>query len=177
MLQHLKKVRFLPGCLFASTTLPLPGVLAERVPARKRWISEIATILNDADLLFLDPDNGIEPHRFRPQRKAAVKSVTFDDIASLKRKNRTLIVYHHQTRRKGGHFAEIEYQVERFHSHGYKRVDVLRAKPYSPSHIFFIRRKQYYSAASREVGDALGRALKLAPIIRRICMRRIVRRS
>lgn len=134
----LEKGAFLPGCLFASATLPLPVALVERVPARKRWISEIATTLNDADLLFLDPDNGIEPDRFRPRRKTAVKSVTFDDLASLKRKNRTLIVYHHQTRRKGGHLAEIEYQVGRLRGHGHRRVDVLRAKPYSPRTFFLL---------------------------------------
>lgn len=62
-------------CLFASRVIPLPVDLTRRVDERRRWASEIGVVLNEANLLFLDPDNGLEPDRFRPKSKASVKSV------------------------------------------------------------------------------------------------------
>ncbi len=134
----LENATLLPGCSFASKLLPLPALLTERIPARKRWISETAAVLNHTNFLFLDPDNGLEPDRFRPRSKGSVKSVSFDDLNGLASDKRTLIIYHHQTRQKGGHFAEIEYQVKRLRRHGYRSVDVIRAKPYSPRAFFIL---------------------------------------
>ena len=125
-------------CIFASEIIPLPANLAKRSEERKRWISEIGVKLNDANLLFLDPDNGLEPDRFRPKSKASIKSVSLDDLDRLNKRERILIVYHHHTRRKGGHFAEIEYQADRLRKRGYEYVDVIRAKPYSPRAFFIL---------------------------------------
>jgi hypothetical protein len=41
-------------------------------------------------------------------------------------------VYHHHSRRKGGHQCEIVHWVDRLRTTGFATVDTLRAKPYSP---------------------------------------------
>jgi hypothetical protein len=48
-----------------------------------------------------------------------------------------LIVYPHQTRRKGGHHCEIDYWADRLRECGFATVDALRARPYSPR-VFFL---------------------------------------
>jgi hypothetical protein len=48
------------------------------------------------------------------------------------------LVYHHHTRRKGGHIAELLYWTERLRSLGFDRVDALRAAPYSPRAFFLL---------------------------------------
>ncbi len=51
---------------------------------------------------------------------------------------RCLIVYHHQSRRKGGHLCEIVYWAERLRVAGFATVDALRARPYSPRVYFLL---------------------------------------
>ena len=41
------------------------------------------------------------------------KRNTLDELRELARPGRCLIVYHHQTRRKGGHHGEIDYGADR----------------------------------------------------------------
>jgi hypothetical protein len=48
-------------------------------------------------------------------------------------RDRTLVVYHHLTRRRGGHEAEIRYQMSRLG----ENVVALRARAYS-SRAFFV---------------------------------------
>jgi hypothetical protein len=47
-------------------------------------------------------------------------------------------VYHHQSRRSGGHQCEIVYWAERLRATGFATVDALRARPYSPR-VYFLR--------------------------------------
>ena len=47
-------------------------------------------------------------------------------------------MYHHQSRRKGGHHCEIVYWAERLRAAGFATVDALRARPYSPRVYFLL---------------------------------------
>ena len=50
------------------------------------------------DLVFLDPDNGLEISAYEPGRSKAGKSVALSELQALRRSGRTLTVHHHQTR-------------------------------------------------------------------------------
>jgi hypothetical protein len=89
--------------------------------------------LADADLVFVDPDNGLAPNSFSHGSTKAGKSVLFNALLELARQGgRSLIVYHRHSRRRGGHHAEIEYWAERLRACGFSTVDALRARTYSP---------------------------------------------
>jgi hypothetical protein len=94
--------------------------------------------LTDTDIVFVDPDNGFEPSRFSQGSVNAGKSVMFSELLQLTRPGRGLIVYHHHTRRAGGHRAEIGYWADRLRARGFSTVDALRAKPYSPRSYFLL---------------------------------------
>jgi len=49
-----------------------------------------------------------------------------------------LIVYHHSTRRAGGHDAQIEHWAGWLRQAGFQWIDALRAKPYSPRAFFLL---------------------------------------
>jgi hypothetical protein len=51
--------------------------------------------------------------------------------------NRSLLVYHHQTRRPGGHREEIVWQAKRLEEVGFSKIDALRAHRYS-ARVFFL---------------------------------------
>lgn len=133
----LEREDLLLGCRFVSDPLPTPRIYTERPDARRGWLERTTRAVADCDIVFLDPDNGLQPENFSATRKKSIKSVSFDDLASFRGKDRTLVVYHHQTHRKGGHEAEIDYNADRLRKNGFEKVDALRARPYSPR-VFFL---------------------------------------
>jgi hypothetical protein len=94
--------------------------------------------LKQANLLFLDPDNGLEPAGYRPAALKSGKSITLAELRALTRPGRCLIVYHHQSRRRDGHYAEMEHCFARLRANGFATVDALRARPYSPRLYFLL---------------------------------------
>jgi hypothetical protein len=127
----------LPGAVFASDMIPTGGPAMQRRQARHKWFQAARHTVQEADLVFVDPDNGLEPDGFGHGSGKAGKSITFDELRELVKPGRCLIVYHHHTRRAGGHYAEIEYLANRLRKSGFARVDALRARPYSPR-VFFL---------------------------------------
>jgi hypothetical protein len=149
--------------------------------------------LGGANLVFLDPDNGIAPEGFKPTQKRSGKSVSLTEIDRLARtgrdkftwevgdvewewvpdptakpiiapehmeearrqlremrKGRTdgssegprprpLVIYHHQTRRKDGNLAELDYLAKRLKEKTKLQVSgALRASPWSPRAFFML---------------------------------------
>ncbi len=133
----LEMANLLPGAIFASEIIPVAGTIAERLNQRHQWFTTVQRTLEGADLLFVDPDNGLEPEGYGHDSATAGKSVLLSELRALARPGRCLIVYHHHTRRKGGHHAEIEYWADRLRECGFATVDALRIKPFSPR-VFFL---------------------------------------
>ncbi len=136
--RELEVANVLPGAAFASELVPTGGRIRLRQQARRDWLDAILQKFQKRDLLFLDPDNGLEPAGFRPTTAKSAKSIMIGELRQLARPGRCLIVYHHQTRRTGGHDAEIRHWAERLHASGFSAVDALRARPFSPRVYFLL---------------------------------------
>lgn len=133
----LEAASILHGALFASDVIPVGGTIAEPPQMRRQWFKTVNHTLDAADLVFVDPDNGLEPAGHTPGSSKAGKSILLTELHALATPGRCLIVYHHQTRRQGGHHFEIEHWADRLRASGFAMVDALRAKPYSPR-VFFL---------------------------------------
>jgi hypothetical protein len=133
----LEAANILPGAIFAKEMLPMNANTEQRRQERHEWLIRVKQTLADADLLFVDPDNGLEPGFFSHGSARAGKSVLLSELRELSRPGRCLIVYHHHTRREGGNQSEIEHWANRLRVIGFTTVDALRAKPYSPR-VFFL---------------------------------------
>jgi hypothetical protein len=127
----------LPGAIFASEVMPVGGPIADRPRERRQWLTRVQSTLEEANMVFLDPDNGLEPAGYSHGSSTAGKSILISELREMVRPGRCLIVYHHHTRRKGGHHSEIEHWADRLRGSGFATVDALRAKPYSPR-VFFL---------------------------------------
>jgi hypothetical protein len=99
----------LPGAVFAGDLIVSNGPIARRRQARHEWFIDTKQQLVAADIVFVDPDNGLAPDSFSYGSPKAGKSVLLDELHRLATPERCLIVYHHQSRRKGGHHAEMEH--------------------------------------------------------------------
>jgi hypothetical protein len=122
----------IPGAIYADDVIPTGGPIAQRLSARRAWLAGVQRALEQANVLFLDPDNGLEPAGFRPTALKSGKSIMLSELRELAMPGRCLIVYHHQSRRRGGHYAEIKHCAARLRASGFATVDALRARPYSP---------------------------------------------
>jgi hypothetical protein len=136
--RQLEAANVLPGATFASEFIPTGEAKARGQPARWEWLEAVRRKLDRADLLFLDPDNGLEPAGFRPTTAKSGKSIMISELHQLARFGRCLIVYHHHTRRAGGHNAEMQHWADRLRESGFATVDALHARPFSPRVYFLL---------------------------------------
>lgn len=98
----------LGDAVFAANRLVVAEVkVNDREHWRNRWFSRVKRQLAGCDLVFADPDNGLVPDdRFRPGRKETAKRIPLSEAMALA-EGRTAVIYHHNTRRRGGHRNEI----------------------------------------------------------------------
>lgn len=127
------------GARFANEMIPCDVKPYNRRPEeRSRWLLNIKHELEDCDLIFLDPDNGIAPKGLKLTRRRAGKSVTIEDIKVLARNGQALLIYHHHTHFKGGHEDEIRNLNARLKTNGLRVSGALRATPWSPRSFFLL---------------------------------------
>ncbi len=156
LVTHLHDPALLPGATFFDEVIPCPPRFIDRPASRSAWFDRLQDALIECDLTFLDPDNGLEPSRFSPATKSAGKSVSLAELHQLVRPGRTLIVYHHQTRRKGGHPEEIRSWQQRLAGDGFQSVVAIRARPFSPRVFFILNAPPRVQKRARHLVDQWG---------------------
>ena len=135
----LEAAKLFPNVVFASDPVPCDlQPFAERPAARQRWLSAIRDRLQDCELVFVDPDNGLATPGLRLTLRRAGKSAFIEEIRGLTESHRPVVVYHHQTRRRGGHHMELHHIAAELRNGGLTVSGVLRAKPWSPRAFFIL---------------------------------------
>jgi hypothetical protein len=130
------------AALEKNSLLPDAIYFSEPIPAgrngRAVWFGRLMTAVDTCDLVFVDPDNGFETENFDLSKAKAGKSVALAELQALQRQGRALLVYHHQTRMRGGHDHELEHWGERLRIAGFEQVDALRASAFSARAFFLL---------------------------------------
>ena len=96
----------------ASGTGPLTR--AERVTRRKIWLQDSLTSTYGCDIVFVDPDNGLEV-KVGPYEKRGPKYVFYEELLPFLRRNQSLVIYHHIGRRSSAldQIRERQAQIEK----------------------------------------------------------------
>ena len=94
----------LPQAVFADERLYVCDIaISSRTPWRRAWFEHVRQCLESCEVIFADPDNGlVADASVRPTWKRSAKSIPQHEIRCLSYR-RPMVVYHHNTRRKGGH--------------------------------------------------------------------------
>ena len=71
------------------------SMLPQAVGERAAYMAECRAKFADADLVFFDPDNGIEALTVKPGRKAALKYVFLDEVAAFYGLAKSVLIYQH----------------------------------------------------------------------------------
>ena len=100
----------LGDAVFAEDCLDLSNIrVRDRKTWRDNWFSNARAALAGCDLVFADPDNGLHPDdRFKPTRKESAKRMPLSEATALT-EGKTGVIYHHNSRRPGGHRSEIRW--------------------------------------------------------------------
>jgi len=102
-----------------SKLLPRTTYYSEVVPdgreERKKWREGLFEVAQNVDLVFLDPDNGIEVPSKPVGRKGSSKYVTWDELQGLLNAGCSLLIYQHFPRKRRELF--IKYIVSKLRQH------------------------------------------------------------
>jgi len=102
----------------------------DRSEFRKAWFSSVLSDLAEADIVFADPDNGVrEVEKYRFGRRRDWKSIPESEARELGT-GRTAVIYHHNTRRRGGHEREIQYWMAKLEADFAVRMRAYSARTY-----------------------------------------------
>lgn len=86
-LQTIENSGAIPKAVYHNTMLP------QAVGERAAYMAECRAKFADADLVFFDPDNGIEAPKAKLGRKAALKYVFLDELAAFYGNGKSVLVY------------------------------------------------------------------------------------
>jgi hypothetical protein len=105
-LRHINKIAEC-GCLPSSTVFFAPSVSApegtgarpsERAHHREGWLHECLRQTQNCDLVFFDPDNGLEIGSVPKHHPRAGKYIYWDELAAFWERGNALLIYHHLNR-------------------------------------------------------------------------------
>ena len=108
---------------------------AERETKRRDWLEAGRRAVGDAELVFLDPDNGFAPHGVSPHHLKGPKYAYYGDLGWHVEACQSLVAYHHLARHKP-HEEQIA-----------DRLGVLRARFGNVRDIFAVRYRRGTSRA------------------------------
>lgn len=72
----IEAANILPDAVFVSEVIPSRQPVSERRQARQDWFASTLQKLAGSTLVFVDPDNGLEPDGYRPSSGKAGKSIS-----------------------------------------------------------------------------------------------------
>jgi len=79
----------------------------KRLSHRKEWFDRALDKIHKCDVVFVDPDNGIQIKSCPTKgRKKSGKFIYFDEINSILNQNKTLVIYQHLIRKKTDEFVK-----------------------------------------------------------------------
>jgi len=111
-LTELHMSRILENAVFLRQQVPRQASL------RQQWLHALVESVRGANLVFLDPDAGIQGKRLTPGH------VALEEIAALRLPDRALIIGHQQSGRR----SEVKFIADQMRSVGCDPVEIIRLR-------------------------------------------------
>ena len=70
------------------------GSRERRAARRKQWVEQTLARMAGCDIVFVDPDNGLEV-KARPYHKRGPKHVFFHELSQYTQRDQSVVIYHH----------------------------------------------------------------------------------
>ncbi|MFB0556240.1 MAG: hypothetical protein ACETVW_00050 [Dehalococcoidia bacterium] len=152
-IREIEKGSVLPNeTTFYSEPLPHSSAApTERKEARRNWLDQSLKELDMTDIVFLDPDNGIQTERIKETQKKARKYAFIHEIQAYYESGKSLIVYNHRDRTEQSEYRRKLLSAANF----LKPWDEIRALEFqrlSVRHYLFLIRKEHNDLIARTIG-------------------------
>lgn len=147
--------------LFYGTYIPgpAPGVRGEaRAVLRRAWIEKALRTTEDCEVVFLDPDNGLEPPSVALRHKGAIKYAYLEEVEQWIKRGQSVVVYHHLGRIGGKHEAQIANWRDRLQDQLNPADTFVVRFHRSNSRAFFVLAAEAHKDILRQRTDALLRS-------------------
>ena len=159
--RRVKKVelsRVLGGdALFYDAYIPGPAAQAHgeaRAVPRRAWTEQALRATESCDLVFLDPDNGLEPKGVSIRSVRATKYAYLEEIAPLVERGQSLVIYHHLGRH-GTHADQIARWLKRLQQE-FNPADIFALRyRRGTARAFFVLAQDRHTPILRQRADAL----------------------
>lgn len=96
-----------PGAVFYSDLLNPSGTPSDREQKRNEWFRKSVSELESAELIYMDPDNGLLEDN-DPSKRGAEKYVLPDEVEQYYRAGHNVVYYCHKGRRKMGDWFDYK---------------------------------------------------------------------
>jgi len=80
---------------FNSLPTGTPEAILRRKQRRTEWLNAGSSNMQDCDVIFFDPDNGLEVKSVAAHQNKGVKYLFFNELNSFSARGQNLIIYHH----------------------------------------------------------------------------------
>ena len=94
-----------PNTTFYDKTLTFDGMPSNgpkardmRLDLRKKWVQDALEATSKCDMVFVDPDNGLEVKSAKRHHKRGPKYTFYDELLPYLQKKQSLVVYQHTNR-------------------------------------------------------------------------------
>ena len=122
---------------------------------RDKWHSEALKKLHNQDIIFLDPDNGLEVKSTKPYSKNGNKYTTYEEAADYYAQDSTVIIYNHRDRKPENEYLKRFYQFKNMEETKNAKMFYLRASRYSVQDYLFLVQERHFSDLERAIDNFL----------------------
>ena len=122
---------------------------------RDKWHLEALKKLSSKDVIFLDPDNGLEVKSTNPYSKNGNKYITYKEVADYYVQGATVIIYNHRNRRPESEYLKRFYRFKDMEETKNAKMFYLRASRYSVRDYLFLMQERHFSDLERAIDNFL----------------------
>ena len=87
---------------------------------RREWLQGAISAVQDAEMVFLDPDNGLETRSVDRHSARGPKYAYYDDLKHFTQRGQGLVIYHHMGRRTNTRQQVLQCQTKIFKETGHR---------------------------------------------------------
>lgn len=137
--------------IFYSKPIPYSEAnSSKRIKDREQWFKESLSRLSEADIFFLDPDNGIQLDMSRKGNPNAVKYAFTDEIEKYYKLGKSLIIYNHRDRRPRAEY-DRKFLSNRKFIDSWEDLKVIRFKRVSVRDYVFLIQHRHRDILNRAI--------------------------
>lgn len=122
---------------------------------RDEWHFKALKKLSKQDVIFLDPDNGLEVKSTKPCSKNGNKYTTYQEAADYYAQGATVIIYNHRDRKPENEYLKRFYRFKDMEETKNAKMFYLRASRYSVRDYLFLVQERHFSDLEMAIDNFL----------------------